>query len=519
MATKEIQIDRFDGGVVNDGRDPRENVCQMLTNFDALTDVRRIRPYRDVESGDSAASTSQKQNFAIALGASSTYKLFALGVQSGASDAEILEKDLTDSSSNDLSDAGWDNFSNNQQTAGTTEFSLFVYYAQTGLLYGGRAGTHIWACDPTGGTAFDNTDLAITYTEINQGLVHSKDDNLYVPYHNSAGGAGAKSFIAKNDSGSWTAQALTLPDHLIPTVLCEYGDYLAIGCRPASAELASTHNSIVFLWDRDASLTTLSESIQWGSGDLKVLEEIDGFLVGISLTGNVAYRKDDRLIFRYWKGGDSREFAELTGNTSNTVHLPPFKQKINNRIFFMAHALVNGAMRNGTWSVGRNKDGAFSIVNEQPLNNSTSNDSDVPLNFIKVGDYLFQSYQESGSTFALTKSTESDTYTSATSIYESQIFDDKDLAAKKSFLAFDIFTEPLASGAQVVVKYRVDENIDTGSWNTLATHDDDNDPHYTAPQSEAQVPEFRQIQFRLESTGNAVITGFKFRYNTHKKPA
>src|SRR3990167_3661273 len=256
--------DRFDGGIVNDPRDTSESVSTMLTNFDILTDSHRMIPYSSAVSGDSAASTSLKRNFAIALRTGTTYSLYALGGQAAQPGrAEILYKDLTIGAANDLDDDAWAATSSYQSVSGATSFDLFVYYQRTGYIYGAKAGTTIWAYAPGGGT-FDEdgsgVSASITYTQIGQGLVHPKDDVLYIPYANSTG-----AFIASNNDGTWNATALTLPKHLNPTSISAYGNYIAIACAPISG----VGNSVVYLWDRDSSLATLSESIDWGIGVIK----------------------------------------------------------------------------------------------------------------------------------------------------------------------------------------------------------------------------------------------------------
>src|SRR3990167_651299 len=270
---RERYFERFDGGMVNDPRDPAAGACRVVTNFDILTNPRKLIPYRNSEDGDSAAATSRKQNFCIALRTGTTYRLYSLGVKSGATTAEVLMKDLTTSGDDDLADNTWLTPNNNQSSAGATNFNLFIFYPKTTLIYGARAGTHIWAFDPTSVAGWADTHQALTYTNIAQGLVHPKDDILYIPYDNK---------IAKNDNGSWTTVALTLPSHLYITSICEYGNYLAIGCRPLSGQ----GDSQVYLWDRDSSLTTISESLNWGRGNLEILGVVDGLLVGISLTGD-----------------------------------------------------------------------------------------------------------------------------------------------------------------------------------------------------------------------------------------
>lgn len=501
----ETRIDRFNGGVVNDPRDPREATARMVSNFDALTNPQRLTPYRDSESGDSSASTSQKQNFLIALRTGTTYRLYALGVVSGTARAEVLMKDLTTGSSDDLDDATWATPNNNQSSAGSTNFELFVYYRKTGLIYGARAGTHIWAFDPSSVAVWADSSQALTYTNIAQGLVHSKDDILYVPYDNK---------IAKNDNGSWTTAALTLPTHFKINSICEYGNYLAIACAP----LSGVGKSVVYLWDRDSSLTTLSETIDWGEGDIKVLEELEGALIGISLSGNSTTRFNNRLVFKYWTAGTiAKKFQELISSTTGQTSLLIGKLKLDNRLYFMARMYLNGAQRDGVWSVGLGSDGRYSIVHERTPNNDTAiGAGGVIYNFFFVGDYLFQSYNSSN-TFALSKTNDSASYTH-TSIYESKRYNGSqidpavDSSHKKSLVGISVTSEYLPSAGQIVAKYRKDEET---SFTTILTNVTDNSISQSAVNIEssgAALPkEYKEIEFRLESTGGGEITAFSFK--------
>ena len=386
----ETLISSFTGGITNDPRDERKGMIRMVSNFDILTDAKRIIPYRDTESGDSSASTSQKQNFAIALRTGSTYSLYSLGVKSGAATAEVLYKDLTTGGSADLGDALWSAPSNNQSSAGTGSLDLFTYYKKTGLIYGARAGTHVWAFSPSG-SAWADTHQALTYTEVSEGLVHSKDDILYIPYFNAGG------LIAKNDNGSWSVTALTLPTYLNPTSICEYGNYLAIGCEPISG----IGRSVVFLWDRDSSLATVSEKIDWGEGKLKVLEVIDGVLVGISVNGADQSRINHRITFKYYDGQGAVKFNELLSTTSPI--LLKRKQKHDGRLFFMLRGTFSGAVREGVWSIGRALVGSpLAISHEQTPNNDTAlTDNGVLKGFFKVGDYMLISYVNEASVWSL----------------------------------------------------------------------------------------------------------------------
>lgn len=529
----ETMINRFDGGIVNDPRDPRENTARVVTNFDILANPNKMTPYRDSEDGDSAGSTSQKQNFAVAIRTAQTYSLYALGRQSALNRAEVLYKNLDTGGSNDLGDNTWTNTANNQAGQASPNYNLFVYFRRTGLIYGAHTGTHFFAYDPSGSAVFNDTSLVVTYTHVGQGHVHSKDNRLYVPYHNSAGSGGSRSFIARHDGSSWSATALTLPDHLIPTSVCEYGNFLAIGCADASG----MGDSKVFLWNRDSTITTMSESVDWGSGSLVILHEVDGELIGISQQGGAASSFSgmpagtisfgDRVIFRRLNGNKAERFMELRGG-SNTTLLPAAKQKIDNRLYFMMSISLNGATREGVWSVGRSDyTQRFVLTHERtPSNDTALVSSAILYNFIKVGDYLFQSYASSGS-IDVSKTNNSSSF-NHTAIYESKVFNDGDSSIAKKLHGVSVMTEALPANGQVVVKYAIDDVIGDGSWTTILTHDTDGAVYDSAVNIESTggaLPEYREIQFRIEVTSGVSgtspteITGFSYKSEVKGKRA
>ena len=541
----EIKINRFDGGIVNDPRNPNENICRVVTNFDVTTNPRKMTPHYDSESGDSAASTSQKQNFCVALRTGSTYQLYSLGVKSGTGLAEVLYKGLTTGATTDLADNLWTNTNNNQASSGAASFGCFVYYKKTGYIYGGSAGRYIWRYDPSGSGAWVDTHADLTsFTTIAQGLVHSKDDILYIPYDNK---------IASNNNTNWTVAALTLPSNYKITSIYEDGNYLAIVCAPIKP---GVENSKLFLWDRDSTVTTLADSIDLGAEDATIGEKVDGVSFIISKSGGDSTRFKDRIVFRYISGNVAVKFLELQGTTSSL--LPAYKQRINSRLFFQMSISLAGTVREGVWSIGRSSiSSPFSLVHERTPNNNTALSSGTLTGFFYVGDYLFQSYTSS-SAFALSKTNDSASYT-ATSIYESKIFDNGDNSITKKILGTTVTTEPLPSGGQVVLKYKKDNEssfttiftnatVTAGSFipGTEYTIISVGTTDFTLIGASAStvgvtfvatgagsgtgvacqiishsainiesdgitLPEYKEIQFRIESTGGAEITGFSFK--------
>jgi len=507
----ETIIDNFSGGVTSQKRDTRKNTARMVTNFDIFSDV-KLTPYHNSEDGDSLSTTEKRQAFTVGLRSGTTYKLFGLGVVDGNTTAQIKMKSLSTSGTQDLGDNLWDSPSNNTSASGATSFGLFTYYQKTGKIYGSKGlgeTSAIWGFDTTSAVAFSediiNTETSgsqsspTNMVNIAQGLVHSKDDVLYIPHDN---------IIMSNNNGTWNLTALTLPSYLKITSICEYGNYLAI----ASAPLSNVGNSVVYLWDRDSSLATISETINWGTGTLKVLEEISGYLVGITDDDpNSLNPERSSVVFKYLSGNRVIEIDRLL--VSSSIALNQSKQKLNDRLYFLGDFKnIDGEQREGVWSIGLNN-GNFVINHERTSDNTTVLGNGTLNNFYIAGGYTFISYKEYPSNdFKLSKTNESSSAYS-TGIYE-KIFNTVNSSTTKKLLGVTVMTEPLPTNGQVVLKYAIDNNIGTNTWTTIFTEDTDNSISHSAiniESSGAVLPEYKEIAFRIESTFGAEITGLKFK--------
>lgn len=516
----QIKLNDFSGGMVNDPRLENYKFSQLTKNFDAHTFQKKLVPFRNSESGDDAPTTSQKQAFCVALckdlsATANPYALFALGVKTGLTNAEILYKALTESGTADLADNTWATPSdpNYQSTNTFTWFSLFVYYKKTGLIYGARgttledasapAGTNIWAFYPNAATAFVEAEYAVPsgFSHITQGLVHSKDDILYI---------GVDNRIIKNDNTSWSV-ALTLPTYYKITSLCEYGNYLAIAVAP----LSGVGNSRVYIWDRDSSLSTLTESIDFGAGSLMILEELEGILVGISKVLGF----QNKAVFKAYSGGKTDVFKQFIDYSvvTNLLNVYRTKQKVNNYVYFLMDITLNGVTHRALWKLGReNSSLPLSLTLDRTPNNDTAIGS--VLGFFIYNDYVFFSYTDGVGDYALSKTNNTATYT-ASSYYETQILNGGNSAITKKLLNVGVMTEPLPSGGRVYLKYKKDEETAfTQIFDQNAEDATDVDYqslfHYAVniESTGVTLPEFQEIQFQIISTGGAVITGLKLEY-------
>ena len=502
----ETLIDRFDGGMTNAVRDSIASIqgntiiakpyARIISHFDVFSAKGQMIPHLshvedDINSNLSTTIAAIKLCQFLSYGTSqSATTQYALGILKATTDARIYSRDS-------IPTGQWSGLASASVVASE---KLFVEYK--GGIYVAVGGTAI-AKYSISGDSWSAADLSITYTNIGQGLVHSKDDILYIPYTTSAG-----AFIAKKNVSTWTAAALTLPSNCIPTSISEYGNYLAIATKP----LSRGGKSVVYLWDRDSSLSTLSEKIEWGTEDLELIEELEGFLVGISVTGASSIIVSPKIIFKYYAGVGAKQFLEIPTQNSVTLFAPN-KQKMNNRIYFMMNAEQSGARLAGIFSIGRNAEGGFGLLMDRLWDNTTVfTNVDYPKGFQLLGDYMTIAYTIGAetATYNLQRTKDNSTY-AANSTYESLIFNSGDSSLTKKLIGITIMFEPFSGIGPVVLKYKVDADT---SWTQIFSSSTTNSTSHGAINIESTgvtLPTYKEIRFQILSTAATAITGLKFK--------
>src|SRR3990167_8883788 len=495
-------ITRFDAGMTNVIRSDNTRYARKIAHFDILSDPSRLQPYRDFEAesfdaGLSAATIKLCKFLAARTSDSLATQLYALGENIAAADAPRIYQKSTIGGSWVVSSA----------QSGTAVKNERVFVEYKGALYGWRsdaAGSVSGTLDGTTATIWRHVISTGVFTSshqainaaiyVAQGLVHSKDDILYMPYDN---------IIAKLNNTTWTTAALTLPDNLIITSIAEWGNYLAIACR---SKFPYNANSVVYLWDRDATLTTLSEKIDFGPENLELIEEIDGVMVGVMTHRNTfseVLTIIPKVVFKYWSGGSTaKQFLELP-LTSNTIQIDSVRQKINNRVLFFMGAQMNDVQIDAIWGIGRTADGAFSVYVDRLINNDTAITSMIPKGFFKFGDFVHVGFTDGG-TYKVNVTDNAATFTTDCD-YESVILGES--YKKFKLVGVGVMTEPLPAAGSVTVGYKIDAET---SFTTILTHSTDDSLYKEATNIESSgvnLPQFQEIQFQIISIGNAIITG------------
>jgi hypothetical protein len=126
--------------------------------------------------------------------------------------------------------------------------------------------------------------------------------------------------------------------------------------------------------------------------------------------------------------------------------------------------------------------------------------------FGSAANYFFIAHSADGS---IDKTDDTATY-SFTSIYESQIYDGGDAARQKQIDTISIMVNPSSTGT-VTIKYKIGSDT---SWTTVGSYVPANAGYdfYNIESTGDAFRTFREIKFRIESTGGAEVTGFKFKF-------
>ncbi len=333
-----------------------------------------------------------------------------------------------------------------------------------------------------------------TITSVANGVI-AKDDNLYLPYNNK--------LARVTSGGTVTDAALTLPTNFKITSLTNLGNYLAIACAPVST---FNGTSKVFLWNLTS--TDVQETIDWGEGELRILETIEGMLVGVTdrYLNNSTGAGRGSMIIQVYSGGSPQVIKEVFTQALVGKTMPISKTVQNNRVFWAAKIMTNAAgttYNEGIWSFGR-KNANFSHTLTLDLIDENINTSGIQA-FGAAANFFFIAHSNDGS---IDKTDDTAAYT-FTSSYESQIYDAGDATLTKLLQQFTVYTPAIPTGGMLTAKYRVDGATAWTTIGTLSTVGALSRDFLNIESTAADFTSFKEIQFQITSTGGAECTGFK----------
>ena len=491
-------ITRFDGGISRDIRESLSNSFGLTKHFDIFSKPKRLIPYVKTEADETVAGTPKDGDIVKFIYAplSATFRLFGYGENTSAVTLPAIY--LHDA---DLTATGWTLAANGALTGVTNQGrNKDVFFHYKNYLYGwndGTSGGKLWRFgDLTSSPTIAGGYQSINFTNVAQPVHHPADDIAYFFSDNN---------VHTLNNTSWTTNALVLPDNLKIVSATALGNYLAIGCSPLSA---LAEESVIYLWDRDSSLTTISSKIQLGKGELKHIANLNGNLIAVIdfFMNNSQGLREGKMIVKRIIGDQALTINEILTDSSSDAGIERIFNTLavkEDKMYFPANIGFKGDTKLGIWVVDENGRITIDTVEEDLTGINKTFEG-----IYATGNVWWIAHSNDGSI----NRSDNNLVKSFTSIYESQIFHNGDISQTKKLLGVTVMTEPLETDANVVLKYRKDEET---AFTQIFTHTEDNSLRHSSVNIEssgATLPVFKEIQFRIESTFGAVITGLKFKY-------
>lgn len=495
----EIKQDTFSGGISDDIRDTSPDSYDITRHFDIYSNPKRLTPYPayQADTNDGSTATGMKQyavkDFWQGTGSALVY---GLG-KNGSSQTKIVYKTTTIASNWTLPASSEGN--------GAVQNGCFVEYKD--YLWGFQGTTQVWKWGTLSGSpSITNTAGTVgTITSVAQGVI-AKDDQLYLPYNNK--------LVRVSAAGTVTDAVLTLPSNLKITSICNYGNYLAIGCSPI---YQLNGNSKVFLWNLTSA--DVQEAIDWGEGDLRVLDVVDGILVGVTdrlLNYGTISNSVGTLLVQMWSGGSPYVVKELYSDSSNGDIILTAKVVKNNRLFFYAtiqNTLLGSVINSGIWCFGRKNSKypyalTLAIVDENA-------DSEGIQGFNNAGNFFFIAHSNDGSIDRTTANNTLQTSNhSFVSSLETNILNFGDVFSDKRLDSFEVSFRKITTGGgftnTITAYYKIDGAT---SWTTIGSYSTVGGISHTFLNLEADNNAIfgsgKEFQFKITSQYAAEITGWK----------
>ena len=433
----ETKITRFDGGLSEDKRVKDLSKFSLTKHFDVFTYPHKLVPYCSTEADETKTYKIVKFLYApwLSVGA---YRLYGFGVIVGETKTKVYSYEIDSATFPPTNH--WEAPSKGESAVAIRNTDVFFYYKNYIYMWAGSR--YLIRFDTTNSDNFnDNYYDATTFTTVVQPVHHPADDIAYFFHDN---------FVSKqNGAAAFEPKVLTLPSQFKIVSACPYGSYLAIGCITKGI---FNVQSIVFLWDRDSDLTTLTDRIDFGEGALKYLANLNNKLIGIvdfytqgSLAEFPFGMRKGKLIIKQASGNFAMPLNELNTDSTNTMDMGSNCIIKNNKLYFSLSLTLNSDTRLGIWCVDENGKIALDFVEEE----ATSYQG-----IYIAGNMWWIAHSGDGSVNRIDNILAPSS--TLPSIYESLIFNTGDSDLTKKLVGATVMTEKLPSSSRVILKYRKD---------------------------------------------------------------
>lgn len=503
MANFKHIIRNFSGGLLEDKRVQSPTHFSTSKHFDTFTYPAKLVPYVQTDaslglSGGGSVTALGIVKFLYAQNQNaSIFRLYGFG-QNGSGNCKVYKFDIN---AGNPGITNWFAATNGESNTGARCNDVFFYYK--GYIYMLAGGNSLDRYDTTEVNAFGNGWQTVPYTNTAASPVwHPSDDIAYFFGDNT---------VYSLNGTSWNGAVLQLPSNQKITCATPFGNYLALGCvTTGTLDIRST----VYLWDRDSSLTTLSDRIDFGAGSLVHLASLNNKLMGVMnyYTNNFYSLNKGKVFIKAASGSFASTINTLTTDSTSASQFTNSRVVIDNKLYFPMSVPLNGDPRLGIWCVDESGKAALDFI--EPA--AVSFDG-----IFLAANQWWIAHSGNGS---VTYSDVNGGYSGTNpSVWESLIVSTVNVtnrgtiimnsSTNKKLVGVVVTHEPLQTGQSVIVRYRYNAGLNNGTWryiltsNVLGTTDHHAINH---EDDESNFPDYNEIQFRVESYGGAVITGIQY---------
>lgn len=482
---KKIKISQFYSGSSESEQNSNPSFNSNMGGFDIYSDIGKLIPQKELVTqtlgGSSITDYELSDFFVTDFNFYSSAKNVAIGNESSISTKPTLFEETS-------TEGEWQKDVTNASSGGVVKGTGVLYQqkphilSQGGSLFLVRFDSLIATSTPTSMSGTSNST---------QMFVHPLDDILYIPVGNKV----------YTWDGTTLYTGITLPADKEITSLTDYGGYLAI----ATKSKHSSSNSVTYLWGRDRSLNTLQEQIDFGTGDLMILENLGGMLVGVSYEQDNGYK----LTFRVYSGGEAQVFKEIYAE-GNLLQL---KKKTQSKLYF--------AVRNSDalYCLYKNKVGNLTVTKSYFTNNGEV--SQLVYGFDLLNNRLFSNIADTLGGKAFKASKDSNSVYSDTAYYETTQnpgMDSDDLSKNKQLKRVYVTYKPKRTSG-VKSRVKLFYSVNGGDYVQILDEESYSGTFTLETVSELTgdtFSNFIEVKFKIESQYNLEILEMGYTYELNQ---
>lgn len=375
-----------------------------------------------------------------------------------------------------------------------------VLIAHANYLYGMASNsgtTYIWKMDTTGTYTDQHSASLGTVSTVADPITHSKDGKAYFPYDNK--------IWSLTSAGADGGLLLTLPNsNFRITSISEQGNYINIVGYDTK-----TNQSASLLWDRDSSVTDLTETYQLGPEQVWHNAYIGGNMFFVQIrtdaTNTVGISERPVLVIKYLNGNVAETLLELPLSSITSITTGGGKWVSNDRLYFTALVKFIGENAAVNRCFVLDSKGRLRIAQNISVDSGSVAISGV----YREGDGFWFAGGSDG-TWASTS-----TYANGSTFETTDIRAD-DLSKNLQLSEVYVMTEALPASGQVVINAKINDDILDGSvaYTTLKTFTGTDKMRHklTAQEAVNALPGLdraKVVRLQAVSTVGATITGLQ----------